>query len=78
KRIRFTPDQAPYIREREWHHTQRIEDEEDGGLVLSFKTNNLYETKRWVLSWGADAEVMEPEELKGAVRREVGAMGKIY
>jgi predicted DNA-binding transcriptional regulator YafY len=32
------------------------------------------EIMRWVLKWGADAEVVAPDELRRAVSREVRAM----
>ena len=65
--IMFTSDQAPYIRERIWHEEQSIEDTSDGGLILRFPTSSLFEVKRWVLSWGKAAKVLEPKELVGMV-----------
>lgn len=62
--IRFKPHSARYIRERIWHPSQDLLDEEDGGCVISFTTGSLDETKRWVLSYGADAEVLEPADLR--------------
>ena len=55
--IRFSPQIAPYIRERQWHPTQSIRDRRDGSLVLEFTTNHLSEVKDWILSWGAGAAV---------------------
>jgi predicted DNA-binding transcriptional regulator YafY len=70
-RIEFSPSQAPYIRERIWHPVQEIEDKRNGSVVLSFPTNSLFEVKRWVLSWGADAVVLSPKILSDQVRDEL-------
>lgn len=70
-RIKFMADQAPYVRERDWHPAQSIKENKDGSIVLSFKTNHLYELKRWILSWGAGAKVLGPKELVDDIREEL-------
>lgn len=77
-RILFDPAEAPYVRERIWHETQRIEENRDGSLILSFTTNSHLEVKRWVLSWGAGAKVLEPAWLAKEVHRELAAAVKRY
>ena len=69
--VRFTEEQAPYIRERIWHPSQELEDLDDGRMVLRLRAGGFYEIKSWVLSFGAAAEVLEPEELRAAVREEM-------
>jgi predicted DNA-binding transcriptional regulator YafY len=63
-RIRFSPEVAPYVRERQWHPAQRITDRRDGSLILEFTTNHLNEVKDWVLSWGNGAQVLSPMMLR--------------
>lgn len=77
-RIRFTSDQAPYIAERRWHSGQEIIENNDGSAILSFTTNSLFEVKRWVLSWGKSAEVLEPAELVKQLAGEIKEMSDIY
>ena len=77
-RVRFTPAQAPYVVEREWHPTQEVRKNRDGSVILSFTTSDLYEVKRWVLSWGADAKVLGPKALVVAVREEAAGLNVIY
>jgi len=62
-RIHFSPEVAPYIRERQWHPLQQLKDTRDGGVVLEFTTNHVNEVKDWVLSWGAGATVLSPKPL---------------
>lgn len=66
--IRFAPRQARWIRERKWHRTARIQEALDGSCVLTVKVSGMGEIKRWVMQFGAEAEVLGPK----ALRREVG------
>jgi len=67
-RIRFAPEVAPYIRERQWHPTQQIVERRDGGVVLEFTTNHVNEVKDWVLSWGQNATALAPSVLVEKVK----------
>jgi predicted DNA-binding transcriptional regulator YafY len=70
-RILFSPSQAPYVVERRWVPDQSLEEGSDGSVILGFRTNSLFEVRRWVLSWGGDARVLEPDALAEDVRREL-------
>ncbi len=70
-KIRFAPDQAPYIREREWHPSQRIEGLSDGGLIITFRAGSTFEIKRWVLRYGASAQLLEPKWLQQEIVAEL-------
>lgn len=75
-KIKFGPRAARYIRERRWHHTEAIEELPDGGLVLTLMVVGEDELIRWVLGYGAEAEVLEPAALRekvAAVAREMAA-----
>jgi predicted DNA-binding transcriptional regulator YafY len=76
--LRFTPECAPYVRERTWHRNQVLRDEKDGNVVLSFKTNSLMEIKRWVRSWGDGVTVIKPSSLALLVSRELSSALKKY
>jgi len=65
--VRFRPDQAPYVREREWHPTQKLRTLRDGRLELTFRAGGTFEITRWILGWGDAAEVVRPLSLRQAV-----------
>lgn len=77
-KILFTKEQAPYIMEREWHPSQSISKNGNGSLLFELSTNHLLEIKQWVLSWGAGAEVLEPDNLRQEVRKELTEVLKKY
>ena len=62
---------AGYIREKIWHHTQKIEAQKDGSIVFSAEVAGTDEVKHWVLGWGKHAETLEPEFLREEVAREL-------
>jgi len=68
-RIHFAPKAAVYIRERQWHPSQRMDEQHDGSLILVLTVNHLLELKRWILSWGDDARVLAPRDLADDLRQ---------
>lgn len=68
-RLRFAPHIAPFIRERTWHPTQKIEERRGGGLDLRFRCDASYEVDAWVQSWGAGVEVLAPDSLRKHLQR---------
>lgn len=77
-RIRFAREHAPFVVEREWHPAQELEFLDNGGVVLSFTADHLYEVKRWILSWGGGVKVLAPEELAASVREELASALREY
>ncbi len=63
-RIRFTGLAAALVQERTWHPTQKITQLPDGKIDLTLKLTSLEEIERWILSWGAESEVINPNELR--------------
>ncbi len=76
--IRFAPRQARWIRERKWHPSARIQDRKDGGCVLRMEVAGLGEVRRWVMQFGAEAEVLQPASLRREVAAELCASLKSY
>lgn len=66
-RILFSADVARYIRERSWGREQTLIENVDGSLVLELKTSGWLDVKKWILSFGPDAEVLEPETMREEV-----------
>jgi predicted DNA-binding transcriptional regulator YafY len=73
-RVRFARSLARYVRERLWHPTQQLRDAGAGRVELSLRVADTLEVRRWLLGFGAAAEVLEPAALREALRRDAEAL----
>ena len=66
------------VKETIWHPSQKpIEDTADG-CIWTAQVAEWREMVPWVRGWGADVEVVEPEELREALRREAQRLAEMY
>ena len=77
-RIRFSPYQARWARERVYHSTQVNDEQADGGLIVTFHVAGIEEIRRWVLGFGPEAEALEPQALRDAVAEAAKKVAEIY
>ena len=77
-RIRFSEYQARWVRERQYHSSQQIEELPGGGLILQMRVAGTEEVRRWLLGYGGEAEVLKPDSLREEMREELKKMQKIY
>jgi len=75
---RFAPEVARYVSESKWHESQQLSLQSDGSLVAEFDLSNTEEVKRWILSFGRYAEVINPEELRKEMWEEARALRGVY
>lgn len=76
--IEFSAARASYVRARQWHPTQEVEELPDGGLRLSLTVAQLMPLVSWILEWGPHARAVEPPELVKQVRSELEAALAAY
>lgn len=76
--VRFSPAVAHTVRERLWHPSQRVAEEGDGSVVVSFEAGGRLEIVSWILSYGRHAEVLAPPELRGEMQRIATEMAGLY
>ena len=77
-RIRFSPDQSPYIMERHWHDSQKLVPQDDGSVIMELQVGNLWEVKRWLIGWGADAELLCPDDFRDEMGETAQRIVVIY
>jgi predicted DNA-binding transcriptional regulator YafY len=70
-KVRFSPAVARYVSESKWHESQKLLPQKDGSLVADFHLSDTEEIKRWIMSFGQHAVVLEPEGLREEVVREL-------
>lgn len=66
--VRFGKAVADRVLETTWHPLQKTERTPDGGIIWRSTVSGVIEVRLWILSWGEDAEVLEPAELRTQVR----------
>ena len=76
--IRFSPSVAKRAAETRWHPSQELEDQPDGSLLWRGQVAGMREIKIWILGWGADAEVLEPPNLRRGIAAELAKAAAVY
>lgn len=64
---------ARFVNEWPLSKQQRVEPRPDGSVLVHATVAGHQEVSKWVLSWGRDAEVLSPPELRDALREELSA-----
>lgn len=77
-RLRFSKKVAYRVRESEWPGVDALNDLPDGRCEMTLTVSHTLEMKPWIRGWGADCEVMEPEDLRQVIAEEMIAAGKMY
>ncbi|QUL54849.1 YafY family transcriptional regulator [Paenibacillus tritici] len=76
-RILVQPEIAGKAAESGNFYLEAMEDQADGRL-MTFRVRQPEDLLQWVLGWGADAVVLEPEALRNRVRDEAARMFSRY
>ncbi len=76
--LRFTRSVASRVAETTWHPTQAVARNADGSLTWRVRVSGTLEIRPWILGWGADVEVLEPEALRAEIGAIVHAAGDRY
>lgn len=71
-RIELSGYAARLVQERRWHPSQQVTplNASASRVEVRFEVGRLEELVRWTLSWGSQAKVREPRELRDRVRAE--------
>lgn len=69
--VRFATAVVRWVRERQ-HYAFQAEaaTPDEQGVIMIYRVNTIDEIVPWILSWGASAEVLAPEELRKQIHRE--------
>ncbi|MEN2983770.1 MAG: WYL domain-containing protein [Dictyoglomaceae bacterium] len=76
-KILFDSYQARWIKERIWHESQKITELDNGEIIFEIE-GHPEELKRWILSYGKHAKVIEPESFREMIERELKDSLKNY
>lgn len=78
-KLRFSSFVRKRVEESRWHPSERTAPDEQGGLIWTAEIDEPQEMLPWIRGWGADCEVLAPQELReqamGDVRRQMRMYG---
>jgi len=77
-RVSFDRSAARYVSERVWSDDQVLEQQPDGGVILEFTTTSKPEVIALVLSFGATATVLSPNNLVTEMREVLQKTAENY
>jgi predicted DNA-binding transcriptional regulator YafY len=77
-KLRFNKKMVNRIIETTWHPSQTIEVQPDGSIIVTFKVRDVAYFRSFILGFGDDVEVLEPETLREQVKTLVLSLQKIY
>ncbi|HMN30331.1 MAG TPA: WYL domain-containing transcriptional regulator [Caldilineaceae bacterium] len=76
--LKFHPRVARRVRETRWHRNETVTEEPDGYLIWETKVAEPQEMLPWIRGWGADVEVIEPNDLRLEIARETRRLMILY
>jgi len=77
-KVWFHPDVAGYVKEKIWHESQQIHPQPDGSIIFEAQVAGTDEIRFWIMTWGSNAEALEPQSLREEVREEAEKMARRY
>ncbi|MBH5316967.1 transcriptional regulator [Paenibacillus sp. GSMTC-2017] len=77
-KVRFSPNVARYIKEKELFVRPRMKDMTDGSILFEVTVNNEEEFIRWVRQYGPEAEILEPLQARDSIKKELDVWMKLY
>ena len=77
-RVEFSGYAAKHVRERIWSHNQIIKEKKGDKIELTFTATSDIEALSWILSYGHEAQVLEPAWFVEEMQEEVKKMYESY
>jgi len=74
----LTSPPANYLEERPLHKDQQLTACDDGSYLLESTAIDTNELRWWLLGFGANIEVLEPDYLRDEFRKIADAMANTY
>lgn len=77
-KIKFTGKAAKVVASGKRHPSEKVLIQKDGTLYYTARVAGLEEVSHWILSFGSEAEVLEPSELRSKFAQITREMQEIY
>ena len=77
-RVRFSREVSEEIREQQWHSDQKVEMSDRGEVTLELPARSIQEARRFVLTYGTDAQALSPPELLEDLAAQASGLSQTY
>lgn len=78
-RIKFSPQVAHRVKNMIYHPSQVLDEElVNGSVVISFDVCGIGEMKTWIIQWGENAEILEPDWLREDMKKMAEDIANLY
>ncbi|GGG01442.1 helix-turn-helix transcriptional regulator [Paenibacillus abyssi] len=77
-KVRFSSEVARYIKEEELFVHPRMKDQKDGSLIFEVTVNNEKEFINWILHYGPNAEILEPQSVRESLKQQLSQWVEMY
>jgi predicted DNA-binding transcriptional regulator YafY len=77
-KVWFAAEIAPFIREESRHASQKLTENNDGSLFFEVDVAEPEEVLWWVLRWGGNFEIIEPQWLRDEAIKTIKKMAQRY
>ena len=76
--IRLSEQAARWVAEDPWHAAQRMENQEDGTVLLTVTAYHNTEIVQRVLRLGTEAEILSPQDCRDDIQQTINALATRY
>lgn len=77
-KVKFNKDIARYIKEDDYNVPPKMSELPDGSLLFEITLNDDREFLKWVMQYGPDAEILEPEIYREWMKKRLQIWSKLY
>jgi CRISPR-associated endonuclease/helicase Cas3 len=76
-KLRFSQFVNRRVRETRWHPSETVTETSEG-LFWEADIGDVTEIRPWIRTWGADCEVLEPDDLREEMMAEARRLARLY
>ena len=76
--LKFSTRVSARVRATCWHQSQVLSNQTDGTLIWEGSIAEPKEMQPWIRGWGADCEVLTPENLRQEMKSEAAKLFQVY
>lgn len=76
--LKFSEKRIKYVLTKPLHGSQRIERADEDGLTITFEVIPNQELYQLLLSFGADVEIISPQNVRDEIQKKISKMNLLY